>query len=288
MSEDPTERPANDPTEDPAEDPAEHPVNQASYSLGDPVQPASGMLVLNASKLKDFATCPRRYFLGSVLKLARADTDEGGRAQLGSAVHAELFARHEDMHTHDNSEPVDGSLGLTQTAMSMVRRHLELCPSRFKQQESGEFDETEEAALYLGGERDLHWLFIRRALLITGRIDALWRLPDGTIEVRDYKTGACPDSLVEDIGAQIYLLLAANLPERPTKIRVTYESLGRDEAQTVSIDATRGNLAQALRLVTNHAEHIRKERTFPAYPSVVACGTCPYAHLCPAVHRSNE
>ena len=253
-----------------------------SNTLGDPVQPASGMLVLNASKLKDFATCPRRYFLGSVLKLARADTDEGGRAQLGSAVHAELFARHEDMHTHDSPEPVDGSLGLTTTALSMVRRHLELCPSNPHHHEPG------QELQYLGGERDLHWLIIRRALLITGRVDALWRYPDGTIEVRDYKTGACPDSLEEDIGAQIYLLLAANLPERPTKIRVTYESLGRDEAQTVSIDANRANLSQALQLVTNHAEHIRKERTFPAYPSITACGTCPYQHLCPEAQHFSE
>jgi CRISPR/Cas system-associated exonuclease Cas4 (RecB family) len=255
---------------------------RAANSLGDPVQPASGVLVLNASKLKDFATCPRRYFLGSVLKLARADTDEGGRAQLGSAVHAELFARHEDMHTHDSSEPVDGSLGLGTTAMSMVRRHLDLCPANAKHHDSG------EEPVYLGGERDLHWLIIRRALLITGRIDALWRYPDGTIEVRDYKTGACPESLEEDIGAQIYLLLAANLPERPTKIRVTYESLRRDEGQTVSIDATRSNLAQALQLVTSHAEHIRKERSFPAYPSTTACGTCPYQHLCPEAQHSSE
>ena len=117
-------------------------------SLGDPVQPASGMLVLNASKLKDFATCPRRYFLGSVLKLARADTDEGGRAQLGSAVHAELFARHEDMHTHDSSEPVDGSLGLTPTALSMVRRHRELCPANPSR--SGPNDESAGRPVYLG------------------------------------------------------------------------------------------------------------------------------------------
>lgn len=265
-----------------------------SNTLGDPVQPASGMLVLNASKLKDFATCPRRYFLGSVLKLARADTDESGRAQLGSAVHAELFARHEDMHTHDSSEPVDGSLGLTATALSMVRRHLELCPANARPHQTGNEpahepgEKSGEQPVYLGGERDLHWLIVRRALLITGRIDALWRHPDGTIEVRDYKTGACPDSLEEDIGAQIYLILAANLPERPTKIRVTYESLGRDEAQTVSITANRANLGQALQLVTNHAEHIRQERTFPAYPSLTACGTCPYHHLCPEAHHFSE
>jgi RecB family exonuclease len=254
-------------------------------TLGDPVQPASGMLVLNASKLKDFATCPRRYFLGSVLKLARADTDEGGRAQLGSAVHAELFARHEDMHTHDNLEPVDGSLGLTPAAMTMVRRHRALCPAKLDPRLGA--GPSGDEATYLGGERDLHWLIIRRAVLVTGRIDALWRHRDGTIEVRDYKTGACPESLAEDIGAQIYLLLAANLPERPTKIRVTYESLGRDEPQAVSIDADRSILANALRLVTEHAEHIRKERTFPAYPSAIACGTCPYQHLCPeALHFS--
>jgi CRISPR/Cas system-associated exonuclease Cas4 (RecB family) len=258
------------------------PGNAAGNTLGDPVQPASGMLVINASKLKDFATCPRRYFLGSVLKLARADTDEGGRAQLGSAVHAELFARHEDMYTHDSSEPVDGSLGLTPTALSMVRRHRELCPSNPKHHE------PDEAPQYLGGEQDLHWLIIRRAVLITGRVDALWRYADGTIEVRDYKTGTCPDSLDEDIGAQIYLLLAANLPERPTKIRITYESLGRDEGQTVSLDATRANLGQALELVTNHAEHIRKERTFPAYPSTTACGTCAFCHLCPLARHPNE
>lgn len=255
-------------------------------SLGDPVQPASGMLVLNASKLKDFATCPRRYFLGSVLKLARADTDEGGRAQLGSAVHAELFARHEDMHTHDSSEPVDGSLGLTPTALSMVRRHRELCPAIPSR--SGQNDESAGTPVYLGGERDLHWLIIRRAVLVTGRVDALWRYPDGTIEVRDYKTGTCPESLDDDIGAQIYLLLAANLPERPTKIRVTYESLGRDEPQAISIEANRTVLANALSLVTEHAEHIRKERSFPAFPSVTACGTCPYQHLCPEAHHFSE
>jgi CRISPR/Cas system-associated exonuclease Cas4 (RecB family) len=250
-----------------------------SNTLGDPVQPASGMLVLNASKLKDFATCPRRYFLGSVLKLARADTDEGGRAQLGSAVHAELFARHENMHTHDSSEPVDESLGLTPTALSMVRRHRELCPSNPNNHTSG------GEPVYLGGERDLHWLIIRRAVLVTGRIDALWRHSDGMIEVRDYKTGACPETLEDDIGAQIYLLLAANLPEHPTRIRVTYESLGRDEPQAVSIDANLTILATAVRLVTEHAEHIRKERTFPAYPSITACATCPYQHLCPeALH----
>ena len=240
------------------------------------------MLVLNASKLKDFATCPRRYFLGSVLKLARADTDEGGRAQLGSAVHAELFARHEHMHTHDNTEPVDGSLGLTPTAMSMVRRHLELCPANPKHHE------LDGEPIYLGGERDLHWLIIRRAVLVTGRIDALWRHRDGTIEVRDYKTGACPDTLEEDIGAQIYLLLAANLAEHPTNVRVTYESLGREDGQIVSINANRRNLAAALQLVTDHAEHIRKERTFPAHPSITACGTCPYHHLCPEAHHFSE
>ena len=251
-------------------------------TLGDPVQPASGMLVLNASKLKDFAACPRRYFLGSVLRLARADTDEGGRAQLGSAVHAELHARHDDMHAHDQSVPVDGSLGLSNTAMSMIRRHLQLCPANPTNQ-----DPTNRA-LYLGGERDLHWLVIRRAVLVTGRIDALWRYADGTFEVRDYKTGACPDSLEEDIGAQIYLLLAANLPDRPTKIRVTYESLGRDEAQTVSIAATRANLAAAYQLVADRAEHIRKERSFPAHPSTTACGTCAYHHLCPEAQRSTD
>jgi CRISPR/Cas system-associated exonuclease Cas4 (RecB family) len=251
-------------------------------SLGDPVQPASGMLVLNASKLKDFATCPRRYFLGSVLKLARADTDQSGRAQLGSAVHAELFARHNDVHTHDRAEPVDGSLGLTPTAMSMVRRHLELCPANAKHHELG------REPVYLGGERDLHWLIIRKAILITGRIDALWRHADGTIEVRDYKTGACPDALEEDVGAQIYLLLAANLAEHPSKVRVTYESLGRDAGQTVSLDASRSNLTTALALVTNHAEHIRKERSFPANPSVMACGTCPYQRLCPEAHHFSE
>ncbi len=246
-------------------------------TLGDPMQPASGTLVLNTSRIRDFVTCPRQYFLTHVLRLPRVESDVSGAGALGSAVHAELHARHDQSTNHarhDDESPVDESLGLEASAIALVRAHSKLCPK--------------DSATYVDGELDLWWFIPRKSLLLTGRIDALWEFPDGTIEVRDYKTGAAPSSLHNDIGAAIYLLLAVNLPQKPARVRIVYEALRGEEPNTVTLHANRTDLRAAYDNVIGMADHIRKERTFPATPSPVTCRSCGHRALCPASAQRGE
>jgi CRISPR/Cas system-associated exonuclease Cas4 (RecB family) len=254
----------NDPKRDPTRDPTHDPT------LGDPIQPARGMLVLNTSRIRDFVTCPRRFFLAHVLRLPSDASDPSGAGATGSAVHAELRARHQpgvDHPNHDVAHPIDETIALDDQAMSLVRAHNSLCPRK--------------EATYVDGEVDLSWYIPRKSVLVTGRVDALWQFPDGTMEVRDYKTGACPTSLGDDIGAAIYLLLAINLPQKPTRVRIVYESLRGETPTTVELTATNDDVAAAYANVLNMAEHIRRERTFPATPNTIACRSCGYRALCP-------
>jgi CRISPR/Cas system-associated exonuclease Cas4 (RecB family) len=246
-------------------------------TLGDPVQPAHGMLILNTSRIRNFVTCPRRYFLAHVLRLPSDASDPSGAGATGSAVHAELRARHEPGSTHprhDEEGPVDETQGLDDNAMTLVRAHSALCPR--------------EEAEYLDGEIDMTWFIPRKSVLLTGRIDALWKYPDGTIEVRDYKTGASPSTLANDIGAAIYLLLAVNTPQKPKRVRIVYEALRGEEPRIITLHATRDDLRAAYDNVIEMAEHIRKERTFPAHPSPTACRSCGYNNLCPWSAGSGE
>jgi RecB family exonuclease len=239
-------------------------------TLGDPVQPARGMLVLNTSRIRDFVTCPRRFFLAHVLRLPSDASDPSGAGATGSAVHAELRARHNpgtDHPHHDAEMPIDETIALDDQAMSLVRAHNVLCPR--------------DEATYVGGEVDLSWLIPRKSVLVTGRVDALWQFPDGTLEVRDYKTGGCPESLGTDIGAAIYLLLALNLPSKPQRIRIVYESLRGEAPKTIQLTATTDDVRAAYTNVMNMAEHIRRERTFPALPNTLNCRSCGYRAMCP-------
>jgi CRISPR/Cas system-associated exonuclease Cas4 (RecB family) len=265
--------------------------------LGAKFQPAPGLLVLSASRLKDFATCRHRYFLARVLQLRVGiadvadttelweDLDEPMRrrsfdgspngATVGLWVHEELEARHAAPETHHNEEPVIKDRPDDASAARAVHRHLDLCPGQ-------------DGARYLGGELDLRWFHPGKSVLLTGRVDALWQHDDGVIEVRDYKTGRTED-LAADVAVEIYALLAA--AHYPGKsLRITYEFLGdrvEEESQrTQSVEVTRALLLQAKNRVDRIADDIRREQSFPATPNALHCRQCPYRQHCHAAQLS--
>ncbi len=248
-------------------------------TLGDPIQPASRLLTLNASRIRDFQRCRRLFFLAWILRLpgeqsAESDSDA---AWIGSTTHEALHDLHElgtrVQHPEVSSVSVNETF-IDPRASGMIRAHSTLCPS--------------DKAEYLGGEVDTRWLITRKGVLLTGRFDALWRYPDGSLEVRDYKTGRCPDTLDNDLGAAMYLLLAANMTvsksaaSKSPVIRVVYESLASPNGREASLTATRSLLKSAYTEILRIAEHIRSERTFPANPSVSSCRTCAYQKSCPS------
>lgn len=237
-------------------------------SLGRMQQPAPGLVVVNATRLRDFRLCRRRFYLRSVLSIAGDDDlDIGDGVTQGLAVHAELYARHADFARHDDEVGVDPETASDSWVLARARNHRALCPA--------------DRAVYGGGEVDLRWFVARKALLLTGRADALWRYPDGTCEIRDYKSRGCPEALDDDDGALVYALLAAAQPERPPQVRVVFEALGGDEPRVATLDVDATVLRRARDRVYAFLDALRVEKRFDATPSPVACGTCPYRRLCP-------
>lgn len=237
-------------------------------SLGDPFSIAPGMLVLNVSRIRDFEECPRRFLLRHVLHLAGDDENiDDASASAGRQVHEELRARHQSPARHDDTVSVDDEGTGDPWVVARARAHAVLCPRAH--------------ADYVGGEVDVRWLIARKNLLVTGRVDAIWRHLDGTLEVRDYKTGTCPDSLEDDVGAALYLLLAAAALPHRGRVRVTYESLAGEQPRTASLDATAAHLRRAYELVIGAAERIRVEKAFVARPSATTCVRCSFSGMCP-------
>jgi RecB family exonuclease len=237
-------------------------------TLGAEVQPASGLLVLSASRIRSFLTCRRRFYLAHVLKVPAKDTDSDASV-LGHAVHRELFERHLRPESHDADGVIADDVPMDSFITSRVAAHNTLCPHTI----SGE-------VTYLGGEVDLRWLVRSKNMLVVGRADALWRHTDGMLELRDYKTGQCPDTLDTDFPALVYLLLAATHPSRPKSVRVSYERLGPNPS-LVALDATAELLRQTIENLKNLADQIRRERNFGATPSEASCSSCPYSGICP-------
>jgi PD-(D/E)XK nuclease superfamily len=237
--------------------------------LGANFQSAPGVLVLNASRLRRFRECKQRYHLEFLLGL-RPDTDVEPDADIASGyglqVHGELFQRHADPLLH-NAETIVDPGPYDQQVINAIRRHATICPG-------------EQGSTYLGGELDLKWLYSLKLVLVTGRVDALWSHPNGTIEIHDYKTGPVNHHIDDDEGTLIYALLAAAMyPGK--RLRVVYEYLGGEQPVEVTVDITADHLRRAFHLITSTAEAIRREPSFPPNPHPMHCRSCPYQRSCP-------
>lgn len=242
-------------------------------TLGAAVQPASGVLILNATRIRSFLACPRRFYLAYVLGLPSNELDSDASV-LGHAVHRELHERHLQVDRHDDVSVVADDVPHDSFVTSRVQAHQVLCPGS-------------EGAIYLGGEVDLRWLLRSKNLLVTGRADALWRRPDATLELRDYKTGHCPQSLDEDFAAQLYMVLAATHPSAPRHVRVVYEQLG-PAPKAITLEGSPSRVHDAIAALRALADRIRQERDFRATPSLLNCSQCPFASLCPHSAQHGE
>lgn len=250
----------------------------AEDDLGAPFQPSPGVLVITASKARDLAACPRRYGLAHVLRL-EGDPDAAEQTEelaLGLSLHHELRLRHASMALHDDDGFLDPTSPQSPWLTQRIDAHRALCPSTMHG------DEVE----YVAGECDLQWFRARRNVIVRGRIDALWLHRDGTLEVRDYKSGHVAESIDDDSAALLYGLLALSHPiarsrRKVTAVRVSYEALRSSGSFAVSLDFDEATIRRAIAFVQDVDERIRGERRFAATPSPWACSTCPYQHTCP-------
>ncbi len=120
--------------------------------------------------------------------------------------------------------------------------------------------------------------------LLRGRVDRVDRLPGGTYELIDYKTGR-PKSgaqLVDDVQLSLYAVGAREAWELESS-RQAYYYLLDDEKVTVPVDDDhRGEWITAVAMEV--AEGILSQGFEPT-PSFAACSICDYRLVCPAAER---
>ncbi len=116
-------------------------------------------------------------------------------------------------------------------------------------------------------------------VIVTGRMDQVNRLPDGEIEIVDYKTGRPRDAkkAADDLQLSVYALAAQEVLGL-TPGRLVFYNLGTNEAVATARD--KKNLAAVKQRIADVADQIRAGEFSPK-PGF-SCGYCDFKPLCPA------
>jgi DNA helicase-2/ATP-dependent DNA helicase PcrA len=117
-------------------------------------------------------------------------------------------------------------------------------------------------------------------LRLTGRIDRVDRLKDGTYEVIDYKTGSARRAveLQRDLQLGVYALAARDVFHfNPLSLSYYYLETG----ERVTVEKPLERLEEDRQTIIKVAEGIRAEQ-FPARPDRMKCSGCDFRLLCPS------
>lgn len=222
---------------------------------------------LSASGVRAFLECRYRYYLDYIHRLAQEEREPVSSFAFGNAMHqaiADFFkAGGREGQTRD-----DLIASLMRHWDGSVYPDIDTELRRFHQGKrmlEGFYDNPypEMVERELGVERYLKWKAPRRGIMATGKLDRICLLPDGVIEVLDYKTGHFrlkPAEMEGDLQAIFYRTLAGEAFRglEPKGIRVTFHYL--PSGATVSVEFEREHFLEKWRQVEPVAEQIRKAR----------------------------
>jgi DNA helicase-2/ATP-dependent DNA helicase PcrA len=236
-------------------------------------------VVLSASDIDTYRTCPLKYKFARVFRIPQQPTLH---QRFGILVHQVL----ERFHAGDSRTLPElfglleagwrrGGFGdseeerqLRAKATAALTRYYE----RFQSQESQPMWFERQFTFKLGPH------------LLRGRVDRVDRLPSGEYELIDYKTGRpkSPAQLVEDVQLSLYAV-GAREAWRLEASRQAYYYLLDDQKVAVSSDERdRGDWVREVALEV--ADGILSQGFEPT-PSLAACSICDYRLVCPAVER---
>jgi|GEM_PF-1504333 len=282
---------------------------------------------LSVSALEQLATCPYRYFLARLLRLAPTDTMREDASQwltpgeFGSLVHLVLYRYMRDRSdvpdasdTQRMDEIIANALHETSlqhpppssAAEASVKRELQACCSMFLREERREtsrkplafelpFPQTQDLALQAPFTQLLAPLKIETAsgvVELTGKIDRIDALGDGTIEIIDYKTGTDRTSSKKKIpiGSMLQpgvyieavraMLVIPDTPVRFSWFFLSTREQGKRVVAQVDADELRNGIALLLDL--------RNNACFPHTTDKQDCSYCAYINVCGDPTRVTE
>ncbi len=231
-------------------------------------------LLLSASDIETYRSCPLRYKFARVLRIPSPITRN---QRFGIAVHQVL----ERYHAQGGS------------TLQQLLELLEECWRRAGFGSQGEehvLHEKAIAALVRYHERLAQQrsepVWFERAFSfglgrhhVRGRVDRVDRLPDGGYELIDYKTGRprSEQQLQQDIQLSLYAIAAKESWQLEASSQAYYYLL--DDVK-VPLPSTGGEAEWVRQTAVEIAEAILQERFEPT-PSPSACGMCDFRIVCP-------
>ena len=237
-------------------------------------------LLLSASDIDTYRTCPLKYKFARVFRIPQEPTLN---QRFGILVHQVL----ERFHA---GETPGGSLAEMLGLLDQGWRRGGFGGSEQERQLRGKA----EQALIRYHERfdseDGEPVWFERAFSFTlgrhtvrGRVDRVDRLPDGAYELIDYKTGRPKRAadLREDVQLALYSIAATRAWDLEAAHQAYYYVL--DDAK-VPVDRTEDDREWITETVLEVADGITSQGFEPT-PSYAACSFCDYRIACPAAER---
>ena len=238
-------------------------------------------VVLSASDIDTYRTCPLKYKFARVFRIPKEPTIH---QRFGIVVHQVL----ERFHARPGADAVPASLpGMLGLLDAAWRR--------------GGFGESEEERQLRGKaataltqyhtrfqSSDSEPMWFERAFsfklgphLLRGRVDRVDRLPGGEYELIDYKTGRpkSPVQLVDDVQLSLYAVGAREAWSLEASQQAYYYVL---DDQKVAVPADGQDRFAWIEEVTMEVAEGILSQGFEPTPSFAACSVCDYRLVCPA------
>jgi DNA helicase-2/ATP-dependent DNA helicase PcrA len=247
-------------------------------------------LMLSATDIDVYRSCPLRYKFARVFSIPREQTLQ---QRFGILIHQVL----ERYHSQLANEEASGQVMLETPGPERLVTLFETGWRRLGFGESNEERQLHEkgvAALERYQERfaaeegspvwfERNFAFRIGPHLLRGRVDRVDRLPDGSYELIDYKTGRArrPSELKDDIQLSLYQL-GARQSWRLESARQSYYYVLDDEK--VPVQPSDDDVQRIEATATEVAEAIIAQRFDPT-PSFKVCSMCDFQLLCPAAER---
>lgn len=268
---------------------------EVRYLEPDKPKGLTGPLFLSASSLNLYNDCPRQFYYKQVVRIPETASFE---ARLGTAIHEalEVFHKH---HPEPDPALYDELIKLFDDKVSEVQFRSEV------EKAQGLEHGRRMLRIYLQEEkaRGVRVLEVEKEFRVTlgddvvlsGKIDRLDRLADGSIRVVDYKTGRVktrPEYLddfqmpiyawavQEELGHKLHAVEVIGLKE----LKQIKDGLTLNRQELPWQDGSRYELTQErIESVKKRVEEIVlaiREGKFDAQPDERRCGWCRYKLLC--------
>jgi DNA helicase-2/ATP-dependent DNA helicase PcrA len=243
-------------------------------------------IVLSASDIDTYRTCPLKYKFARVFRIPQEPTVH---QRFGIVVHQVLERFHAGSGGGVSGvSGVSGSLSELLGLLEASWRRGGFGDSEQERQLRGKAAAalTQYHTRYQSSESEPLWFerafsFKLGPHLLRGRVDRVDRLPGGEYELIDYKTGRpkSPGQLVDDVQLSLYAVGAREAWRLDCTQQAYYYVL---DDQKVAVPDDREDRYEWIQEVAMEVADGILSQGFEPTPSFAACSVCDYRLVCPA------